>query len=162
MNSRKGKTDSMIKYIPLLLWILFLYFMSWFYTSVRNESVLITVSKSLNKILFFINSSHGISIVSIIIGLFAHFSLMVFVVLLFFNNFVQLYVEYVLELWWLSGLSLLCVGEIIETYIKFKRAETQKKKRVFLYTMILLIFSVVFLFCITVIYGLGLCLLVFE
>ncbi|MBD5549637.1 MAG: hypothetical protein HDQ96_00435 [Lachnospiraceae bacterium] len=128
MNSRKGKTDLMIKYIPLLLWILVLYFMSWSYTSFRTESVLITTGKNLSKILFFINSSHGISIVSIIIGLFAHFSLMIFVVLLFFNDIVQLYVELILRFWWLSGISLLTIGEIIETYIKFKRAETPKKR----------------------------------
>lgn len=152
----------MIKYIPLLLWILFFYFMSWSYTSLRTDSILITTGKNLNKILFFINPFQGISIVSIIIGLFAHFSLMIFVVLLFFNNFVQLYLELVSWPWKLLGFSLLGVGEIIETYIKLKRAETQKKKRVFLHTMILLIFSVVALLFITVIYGLGLCRLVFE
>ena len=152
----------MIKYIPLLLWILFLYFMSWFYTSVRSESVLITVSKSLNKILFFINSYHRISIVSIIIGLFAHFSLMIFVVLLFFNDIVQLYVEFILRFWWLSGISLLTIGEIIETYIKFKRAETPKKRREFLGLMIILICSVGFILYITAIFGFGLYILVFQ
>lgn len=151
----------MIKYIPLLLWILFLYFISWFYTRVRRESVLITVGKSLNKILFFINPSQGISIASIIIGLFAHFSLMIFVVLLFFNNFVQLYVELVLRFWELLGISLLTVGEIIETYFKFKRAETPKKRREELGLMVILICSVGFILYITAIFGLGLCILVF-
>lgn len=146
----------MIKYIPLLLWILFFYFMSWSYTCLRTDSILITTGKNLNKILFFINPFQGISIVSIIIGLFAHFSLMIFVILLFFNNFVQLYLELVSWPWKLLGFSLLGVGEIIETYIKFKRAETQKKKRVFLQKMILLIFSVVSVLCIIVIFGLGL------
>lgn len=151
----------MIKYIPLLLWILFLYFISWFYTRVRRESVLITVGKSLNKILFFINPSQGISIASIIIGLFAHFSLMIFVVLLFFNNFVQLYLELVLRFWELLGISLLTVGEIIETYFKFKRAETPKKRREELGLMVILICSVGFILYITAIFGLGLCILVF-
>ena len=87
----------MIKFIPFLLWILFLYFMSWFYTGQRAESVLITTGRKLNKILFFINPCRGISIVSIIIGLFAHFSLIIFVVLIFFNNIVQFYCELILE-----------------------------------------------------------------
>lgn len=37
--------------------------------------------------------------------------------------------ELVLRFWELLGISLLTVGEIIETYFKFKRAETPKKRR---------------------------------
>lgn len=124
--------------------------------------MLIIVNKTLNKILFFIKPSQGISIVSIIIGLFAHFSLMIFVLLLFLNNIVQLYTELILRFWELSGISLLCVGETIETYIKFKRAETPKKRREFLGLMVMLVCSVGFIFYITVKYGLVLCKLLFA
>lgn len=152
----------MIGYISLLLWIFFLYFFSWSYTRVRSESVLITTSKNINKILFFINSAKGISIVSIIIGLFAHFSLIIFVVLLFFNDIVQLYAELILRFWELSGISLVVIGEIIETYIRFKMAKISKKRREFLGGMILLICSVGGLFYFLVRYGLVLCKLIFA
>ena len=77
----------MIKFIPLLLlWIFSLYLTSWIHTNLRAESVLINTGKKLNKVLFFINPSGGISIVSIISGLFAHFSLFVFIALLIFLN----------------------------------------------------------------------------
>lgn len=41
-------------YIQLLLWIIFLYYWSWFYTGWRRESALIIVNKSLaiSKLLF--------------------------------------------------------------------------------------------------------------
>ena len=52
----------MIKFIPFLLWILFLYFISWFHTGMRLESVRITTGRRLTEILFFINPSNGISI----------------------------------------------------------------------------------------------------
>lgn len=152
----------MIGYISLLLWIFFLYFFSWSYTRVRSESVLITTSKNINKILFFINSAKGISIVSIIIGLFAHFSLIILAVLLFFNDIVQLYAELILRFWELSGISLVAIGEIIETYIKFKRSATPKKRREFLGLMVILICSVGFILYITVRYGLVLCKLIFA
>lgn len=46
-------TDSMIKFIPLLLfWIFSLYLTSWIHTSLRAESVLINTEKKWNKILF--------------------------------------------------------------------------------------------------------------
>lgn len=152
----------MIGYLSLLLWIFFLYFFSWSYTRVRRESVLITTGKNINKILFFINSAKGISIASIIIGLFAHFSLIIFVVLLFFNDIVQLYAELILRCWELSGVSLIVIGEIIETYIKFKRQEAPKKRREFLGLMVILICSVGFILYITAKYGLVLCRLAFE
>lgn len=87
---------------------------------------------------------------------------MIFVVLLFFNDIVQLYVEFILRFWWLSGISLLTIGEIIEIYIKFKMAETPKKRREFLGLMIILICSVGFILYITAIFGLGLYILVFQ
>ena len=144
----------MKKFIPFLLWILFLYFISWFHTRMRVESIRITTGKKLNKILFFINPSNGISIVSIISGLFAHFSLMIFVILFFKNNIVQQYAELILRFWELSGISLLCVGETIETYIIFKREEARKKRWELLGLVVILICSVVVILYITIIYGL--------
>lgn len=144
----------MIKCILLLPWILFFYFMAWFYTSLRTESVLITTGKNLNKILFFINPFQGISITSIIIGLFAHFSLLIFIVLLFFDNIVQLYLELASWLWKVLGFSLLGVGELIETYIKLKKAKTRKKRKELLGLIIILSCSVGVLFYYIVKYGL--------
>ena len=152
----------MIKFIPFLLWILFLYFMSWFYTGQRAESVLITTGRKLNKILFFINPCRGISIVSIIIGLFAHFSLIIFVVLIFFNNIVQFYCELILEFWVMSGFFLLSVGETIETYIKFERAETRKERREFLELTVILSCTVAAIFYFTIKYGMVLCKVIFA
>lgn len=144
----------MIEFIDLLLWIFSLYFISWFYTRVRTESVRITTNKNLKKILFFINPSRGISIVSIISGLFAHFSLCCCIL---FNSVAKTYSELITITWIWMGFLLLSVGETIETYIKLKREETHKKKRVFLYTLIILIFSTIFIFCFTFIYVLALC-----
>lgn len=152
----------MIKYIALLFWVLVFYVMSWGFTSLDSRSVLITTGKTLNKILFFINPFQGISIVSIILGIFAHLSLMFLGVLVFFDNFVQPYLEAISWLWNLSGFCLLGVGETIETYIRFKRAKISKKRREFLGGMILLICSVGGLFYFLVRYGLVLCKLIFA
>ena len=144
----------MIKFIPLLLlWIFSLYLTSWIHTNLRAESVLINTGKKLNKVLFFINPSGGISIVSIISGLFAHFSLIIFVVLIFFNNIVQFYCELILEFWVMSGFFLLSVGETIETYIKFERAETRKERKEFLGLVVIVSCSMIMLFCFTLIFG---------
>ena len=93
---------------------------------------------------------------SIISGLFAHFSLMIFVILFFKNNIVQQYAELILRFWELSGISLLCVGETIETYIIFKREEARKKRWELFGLVVMLICSVVVILYITIIYGLTL------
>lgn len=146
----------MIEFIDLLLWIFSLYFISWSHTRVRTESVLITTNKNLKKILFFIDPSRGISIGSIISGLFAHFSLCCCILFILFNSVTKTYSELITITWIWMGFLLLSVGETIETYIKLKREEIHKKKRVFLYTLIILIFSTIFIFCFTFIYGLAL------
>ena len=144
----------MIKFIPLLLlWIFSLYLTSWIHTNLRAESVLINTGKKLNKVLFFINPSGGISIVSIISGLFAHFSLFVFIALLIFlNNETSTYM----------GFSLLSAGETIETYIKFKKAETRKERREFLELTVILSCTVAAIFYFTIKFGLVLFKLIFA
>lgn len=138
----------MIKFIPLLLlWIFSLYLTSWIHTNLRAESVLINTGKKLNKVLFFINPSGGISIVSIISGLFAHFSLFVFIALLIFlNNETSTYMELITTTWIWMGFSLLSAGETIETYIKFKKAETRKERREFLELTVILSCTVAAIF----------------
>lgn len=139
-------------YIQLLLWIIFLYFLSWFYTGRRSESALVTVNRSLAKMLFYVKSSHGISVVSIIIGLFAHFSLIFFLILVLFKHATYPYMELIIRIWICLGISLACAGETIETCIKMKRAESLSKKKEFLALTILLIFVTGFMLCLTAIY----------
>lgn len=79
---------------------------------------------------------------------------MIFVILFFKNNIVQQYAELILRFWELSGISLLCVGETIETYIIFKREEARKKRWELLGLVVILICSVVVILYITIIYGL--------
>ena len=146
----------MIKFIPLLLlWIFSLYLTSWIHTNLRAESVLINTGKKLNKVLFFINPSGGISIVSIISGLFAHFSLFVFIALLIFLNNET-------RTWFWMGFSLLSAGETIETYIKFKKAETRKERREFLELTVILSCTVAAIFYFTIKYGMVLCKVIFA
>lgn len=141
-------------YIQLLLWIIFLYYWSWFYTGWRRESALIIVNKSLAKMLFYIKSSNGISLVSIIMGLFAHFSLIFFLILILLNNVTAPYMKLIVRIWIWLGLSLGTIGETIETYIKMKRAKAISKKREFLILTILLIFVTGFMIYMTVKYSL--------
>lgn len=141
-------------YIQLLLWIIFLYYWSWFYTGWRRESALIKVNKSLAKMTFYIKSFNGISLVSIIMGLFAHFSLIIFLILFSLSNVTAPYMKLIVRIWIWLGLSLGTIGETIETYIKMKRAEVLSKKREFLILTILLIFVTGFMICMTVKYSL--------
>ena len=154
----------MIKFIPLLLlWIFSLYLTSWIHTNLRAESVLINTGKKLNKVLFFINPSGGISIVSIISGLFAHFSLFIFIALLIFlNNETSTYMELITTTWIWMGFSLLSAGETIETYIKFKKAETRKERREFLELTVILSCTVAAIFYFTIKYGMVLCKVIFA
>ena len=78
------------------------------------------------------------------------------------NNIVQRYTELILRFWELSGISLLCVGETIETYIIFKRAETRKKRWELLGLVVILSCSVVVIFYITIIYGLAIYKVLFK
>lgn len=142
----------MQEYIQLLLWIMFLYYWSWSYTGWRRESALITVNRSLAKILFYIKSFNGISLVSIIMGLFAHFSLIFFLVLVFLNNVTAPYMKLIVRIWIWLGISLGAMGETIETYIKMKRTEVFSKKREFLILIIILVFVTGFMICMTVKY----------
>lgn len=139
-------------YIQLLLWIIFLYYLSWFYTAWRSESALITVNRSLSKMLFYVKSFNGISVVSIIIGLFAHFSLIFFLVLVLFKHATYPYMKLIIRIWIWLGISLACMGETIETCIKMKRAESLSKKKEFLALTILLIFVTGFMVYMTSIY----------
>lgn len=141
-------------YIQLLLWIIFLYYWSWFYTGWRRESALIIVNKSLAKMFFYIKSSNGISLVSITMGLFAHFSLIFFLILILLNNVTAPYMKLIVRIWIWLGISLGTIGETIETYIKMKRAEVLSKKREFLILTILLTFVTGFMICMTVKYSL--------
>lgn len=70
--------------------------------------------------------------------------------------------ELVLTFWEWLGISLLSAGETLETYIKFKKAETLKKRREFLGLMVILICSVGAIFYCIVRYGLVLCKLLFT
>lgn len=149
-------------YIYLLLWIIFLYFFSWSHTgSLRRESVLITVNKTLTKILFYIRSSNRnsrrISIFSIILGLFAHFSMIFFLFLVLFNNDTAPYMKLILIIWFWLGLTFANIGETIETFIKIKRAEEFAKfgkKRDFIILSIIGVLGTGFMIYMTVKYSL--------
>ena len=141
-------------YIQLLLWILFLYYWSWIYTEWRKESALLTVNRNFAKIFFYIKYFNGISLVSIIMGLFAHFSLIFFLILIPLNDVVAPYMKLIVRIWVWLGISLGSMGETMETYIKMKRAEVFSKKREFLILTILLAFVTGFMICMTVKYSL--------
>ena len=144
-------------YIQLLPFILSFYFSSWFYTRIRTGSVLITVNRILAKILFYIRSSNGISIVSIIWGLFAHFSWIYFLVLVFLYNATEPYMERFIKMWLLLWLSLGAIGETIESCINMKRAKVCSKKREYLMRIIILFFATGGMICLTIIYSLMIC-----
>lgn len=131
----------MKSYVILLFWIFFLYYSAWFLTRLRTESLLIEVNENITKIFFFIDSSKGLSITSIILGIFAHFSLILFIVLICFNSVTKPYAELVTSIWFWTGLSLMVLGEVTEAFIKLKRAETHREKRKFLADIVMLFCS---------------------
>ena len=144
-------------YISLLIWIICLYFLSWHDTGGRKESVLVKVNKSIAKLFFYIDSSDGISIVSMITGLFAHVSLICFIILIFWGSTVKPYMGFITITWLWMGLLLLSVGLTIEACIKLKRAELRKKRRELQGLIIILICTVVFMLYYTVKYSQMLC-----
>lgn len=154
IDKMEGSFCLMREYIQLLLWIIFLYYWSWFYTEWRRESALIIINKSLAKMLFYIKSPNRISLVSIIMGLFAHISLIFFLILIPLNDVVALYMKLIVRIWIWLGISLGTIGETIETYIKMKRAKAVSKKREFQILTILLVFVAGFMICMTVKYSL--------
>lgn len=131
----------MRNYIQLLLWIVFLYCASWTHTRWRRESVLVKVNSRLAKILFYIKSSEGISVVSIILGLSAHVSLIFFLALVCLHHEAAPYIKLIVRMWVWLGIVLIAAGETIEIFMKWKRAETKGKKVEFLLLTIILTFS---------------------
>lgn len=80
----------------------------------------------------------------------------------FLNNETSTYMELIITAWIWMGFSLVSAGETIETYIKFKKAETRKGRRGFLELTIILSCAVAVVFYFTIKYGLVLCKAIFT
>lgn len=129
-------------YILLLTWILFLYYMSWFYTVERGESVLIKVTKRFANIFFYMRQENRMSIAGIIIGLFAHISMIFYFALIICHNMVKEYIAGIAVIWVYVSFFVMFIGEIAETSVKIKRSTTKKQKRENCGMMFLLLFSI--------------------
>ena len=115
-------------YALFLFWIFNLYCISWHHTVCRRESELIKVNNKLANILFYMRHEYRMSVVSIIIGLFAHISIILFLFLVIFKDIVQPYMRLLLFFWFVVSCFFISVGLTIETFIKRKRAETKMDK----------------------------------
>ena len=80
----------------------------------------------------------------------------------FLNNETSTYMELIITAWIWMGFSLVSAGETIETYIKFKKAETRKGRRGFLELTIILSCAVAVVFYFPIKYGLVLCKVIFT
>ncbi len=118
----------MREYNQLLLWIVFFYFLSW-YSTWRSDATLIKVNKKFAKIFFYIKYVNGISPGSIIVGLFAHFCLILFLILIPLKDVVAPYMKLIVVICTWLFCCMLGMGLTIEGYINMKRAETVSKKR---------------------------------
>lgn len=118
----------------LLAGIGFLYYWSWFYSNVRRESIMIEVNKRLAGILGFIRNGRKISIVSIILGMYAHISIILFLIFVVCTVLkININFEQIAAIWVVVMFLLYAVGEEIETCIKIKMAETVKQRVEFIF-----------------------------
>lgn len=118
----------MREYNQLLLCIVSLYFLSWYFTW-RPEAALIKVNRKFAKIFFYIKYVNGIAPGSIIMGLFAHFCLILFLILVLLKDVVAPYMKLIVVICTWLFFCMLSMGLTIEGYINMKRAETVSQKR---------------------------------
>lgn len=134
-------------YFNLLLWTAFLYFLCWFDNNVRRETILYEINEKLAKILGFMKNGRRSSIFSIILGLYAHISLILLVVLGVYIAVIKVNInlEYIALIWLLFVFILGFIGSGIEVYINIKMAERLKQKIEFIILVILLFISLCYL-----------------
>lgn len=130
----------MREYNQLLLCIVSLYFWSW-YSTWRPEAALIKVNRKFAKIFFYIKYVNGIAPGSIIVGLFAHFCLILFLILVPLKDVVAPYMKLIVVICMRLFCCMMCMDVGIDQYINMKRAETVSKKRECLLMIIYSFFS---------------------
>ena len=118
----------MREYNQLLLCIVFFYFLSWYFTW-RSDATLIKVNRKFAKIFFYIKYDNGIAPGSIMVGLFAHFCLILFLILIPLKDIVAPYMRLIRVICVRLFGCMTCMEVGIEEYINMKRAETVSKKR---------------------------------
>lgn len=130
----------MREYNLLLIWILFFYYSSW-YSTWRSEAALIKVNRKFAKIFFYIKYDNGIAPGSIMVGLFAHFCLILFLILIPLKDIVAPYMRLIRVICVRLFGCMTCMEVGIEEYINMKRAETVSKKRKCLMLIFFSVFS---------------------
>lgn len=124
-----GKEDLMKDYGLFLLVVLYLYVFSWVDTDCPRNHILIHITKRLANVLFFMRRVNKMTVCSIIYGVFAHISLIVFFILAACHNIVKDYMREITNIWILLSAILAGIAMMVESHIRKKRATTKKLRR---------------------------------